>query len=334
VLFTNWLAYPQGRRWLEALVLSFFLLIISMDSFAQQRYLDSLFSTEVVTYTYAEKPDESLALDVYTPQNDQDTQRPVLLYVHGGGFSGGQRDSEANQQFCRQIAQRGYVAVTMSYTLTMKGQSFSCDQPTPNKVETFRQAANDIARATHFLIGQRAELGIDTTRIILAGSSAGAEAILHAAYWPETRVAENTRLLSEDFRFAGLISMAGALVSLDWITAVSAIPSQFFHGTCDNLVPYGEAPHHYCSVGEPGYMPLYGAEAITGKLRDLGKPYYLYTVCGGRHEWAGHPKANNLAEITDFLYHDVLQQRFRQLHTVQSFGQEPCSNYPSFNYCE
>jgi len=311
-----------------------FLLILSSESFGQQRYLDSLFAVKVATYTYAEKPDENLDLDVYTPQTDQDSQRPVLLYVHGGGFSGGQRDSESNQQFCRQIAQRGYVAVSMSYSLTMKGQSFSCDQPTPNKIETFRQAANDIARATQFLISRRADLGIDTSHIVLAGSSAGAEAILHAAYWTDTRMARTTRLLSEDFRFAGLISMAGALVSLDWIAEETAIPSQFFHGTCDNLVPYGEAPHQYCSVGEPGYMPLYGAEVITDKLRELGKPYYLYTVCGGRHEWAGQPKSNNLAEITDFLYHDVLQQKFRQLHTVQSFGQEPCSDYPSFNYCE
>ncbi|MGD1889193.1 MAG: alpha/beta hydrolase [Cyclobacteriaceae bacterium] len=324
----------SGYRLLKTVLISFLLLLFSSESFAQQRYLDSLFSVDVATYTYAEKPDENLALDVYTPQNDQDSQRPLLLYVHGGGFSGGQRDSEVNRQFCHQVAQRGYVAVSMSYTLTMKGQSFSCDQPTPNKIETFRQAANDIARATQFLISQRSELGIDTTRIVLAGSSAGAEAILHAAYWPETRLAGDTRLLSEDFRYAGLISMAGALVSLDWITEETAIPSQFFHGTCDNLVPYGEAPHHYCTVGEPGYMPLFGAEAITAKLRELGKSYYLHTVCGGRHEWAGRPKANNLAEITDFLYRDVLQQKFRQLHIVQSFGQEPCSEYPEFNYCE
>lgn len=309
-------------------------LLTPLTHIAQQRYQDSLFSVGMSTYIYAEKPEETLALDVYTPQQDNEAQRPVLLYVHGGGFSGGQRNDEWTDHFLRQIAQRGYVAVTMSYSLTMKGQSFSCDQPTPNKIETFREAGSDIARATQFLIDRSDSLGIDPEQIVLAGSSAGAEAILHAAYWSETRSANGDQLLSEDFRYAGLISMAGALVSLDWITAESAIPTQFFHGTCDNLVPYGEAPHHYCAVGEPGYMPLYGAEAIAGKLRELGKPYYLYTVCGGRHEWAGKPKSANVTEIVDFLYHDVIKQEFRQLHTVQSSEQEGCPDYPKFNYCE
>lgn len=311
-----------------------FILAVFSTSFAQERYLDSLYSVQMETFTYAQKPDEQLGLDIYTPQNDAEKLRPLLLYVHGGGFSGGQRNGERADRFFRQLAQKGYVVATMSYTLTMKGQSFSCDQPTPNKINTFRVAGNDIARATQFLNRQSKQLGIDSTKIVLAGSSAGAEAVLHAAYWPETRQAEEQSLLSEKFRYAGVISMAGALVSLDWVTAETAIPTQFFHGTCDNLVPYGEAAHHYCSVDEPGYMPLYGAEAISDKLRELGKSFYLYTVCRGRHEWAGRPLANNVAEITDFLYHDVLLHQRRQVHTIQESEGEGCPDYPQFNYCD
>ncbi|MEM8967358.1 MAG: alpha/beta hydrolase [Bacteroidota bacterium] len=309
-------------------------LFMTISGFAQEHYLDSLFSVQMETYTYAEKPDESLELDLYLPQNDQEKLRPLLLYVHGGGFSGGQRNGDRTNQFCQQLAQKGYAVATMSYTLTMKGQSFSCDQPTPNKINTFRVAANDIARATRFLAERSEEFGINANQIVLAGSSAGAEAVLHAAYWRDTWTVDDQELLPEDFSYAGVISMAGALVSLDWVTEESAIPTQFFHGTCDNLVPYGEAPHHYCSVGEPGYMPLYGAEVISAKLRELGKPYYLYTVCQGRHEWAGRPLSNNVAEITDFLYHDVLNQEKRQLHTIQASEGEGCPNYPQFNYCE
>lgn len=81
-------------------------------------------------------------------------------------------------------------------------------------------------------------------------------------------------------------------------------------------------------------MPLYGAEAIAGKLQELGKPYYLYTICRGRHEWAGQPRVQNLTEITDFLYHDVLKQEFRQLHSVRNSDQEGCPDYPQYPYCQ
>jgi acetyl esterase/lipase len=303
---------------------------------AQQRYTDQVFEdVSVTTFTYADKADEQLQIDVYRPEGDTDQDRPLLLYVHGGGFSGGSRDGAATVQFCREMAQKGYVTASMSYTLVMKGQSFSCDQPTPNKINTFRLAGQDIARATDFFLERQQEFGIDPQKIVLLGSSAGAEAILHAAYWDEAIREDDNRLVPEDFQYAGLVSMAGALVTLDWVTEETAIPSQFFHGTCDNLVPYGAAPHHYCSPDQPGYMPLFGAYAITQKMAALGKPYYLYTACGGKHEWAGKPLTNNVAEITDFLYHDVLMGEKRQMNIIVDTGQPACpAEYPDFNFCK
>ena len=308
------------------------IIYIATPSVAQQRYQDSVSTVEVTTLTYATKPNDTLQLDLYTPLQSAESTRPLLLYVHGGGFSGGSRSSPGIDRFCRTMAAKGYAVATMSYTLVMRGQSFGCDQPAPNKIETFRLTGQDIARATRFLI-DRSDLAIDPARVVLLGSSAGAEAILHAAYWPATRIANEEALLPPDFRYAGVVSMAGALVSLDWITVDSAIPTQLFHGTCDELVPYGFAPHHYCAVDQPGYMPLYGAQAIADQLQTLGKPYYLYTVCRGGHEWAGKPLTENVAEITDFLYHDVLQQEQRQIHLIKSSSQDACPQYPQFPYC-
>jgi hypothetical protein len=129
--------------------------------------------------------------------------------------------------------------------------------------------------------------------------------------------------------------MAGALLNLDWVNAESAIPGQFFHGTCDNLVPYGEAPHHYCGPSDPGYMTLYGAKAIADKQEALGRGFYLYTACTGRHEWAGKPMTHNVDEVTDFLYHDVLMGQKRQIHLVVDGGQAVCpEEYPDFEFCK
>lgn len=304
--------------------------------YAQERYQNEIFSeVSQSTYTYANKGDEVLELDVFRPEGDTEQDRPLLLYVHGGGFSGGRRDGDNTLAFCQTMARKGYVAATMSYTLVMQGQSFSCDQPAPNKINTFRLTGQDIARATAFFLERQQEFGIDPNKIVLLGSSAGAEAILHAAYWDEALQENGQRIVSDDFQYAGLVSMAGALVTLDWVTEATAIPSQFFHGTCDNLVPYGAAPHHYCSPDEVGYMPLFGAHAISEKLADLGKPYYLYTACGGKHEWAGKPLTNNVAEITDFLYHDVLRGEKRQMNIIVDTGQPACpDDYPDFNFCE
>src|SRR5690554_4141851 len=58
---------------------------------------------------------EDLKLDVYLPENDVDTDRPVILLAHGGSFIGGDKSDVEAQ--CTALASLGYVAVSMQYRL-------------------------------------------------------------------------------------------------------------------------------------------------------------------------------------------------------------------------
>ena len=166
------------------------------------------------TYTYAIKGEDTLGLDVFLPMHESNAKRPVVLFVHGGGFSGGQRGGENHVAFCKALASRGYIAATMSYRLTMKGKSFHCDQAAENKVKTFQAAVNDVREATQFLREPcRKNWPLNPEMIILAGSSAGAEAVLHAAYWPVDAFNEEAnKSFPADFSYAGIISFAGAIM--------------------------------------------------------------------------------------------------------------------------
>ena len=66
------------------------LLVFSLqNSFSQTEYLDSLYSVNKTTHTYHKfNKRDSLQLDFYSPQ-DIEKDLPLLLYIHGGGFSGG-----------------------------------------------------------------------------------------------------------------------------------------------------------------------------------------------------------------------------------------------------
>lgn len=303
----------------------------------QSRYLNYVFKrVSVKTYTYFEKPGEVLEVDVYAPKKDSRKNRPLVLYIHGGGFSGGVRNGDLTVQFCTNLAKKGYVAASMSYTLQMKGKSFGCDIPAVDKINTFKLTANDIARATAFFIQNKDQMGIDPKKITLIGSSAGAEAALHAAYWKETYQDESGgTILPESFTFGGVISLAGAIYSLDLIQKNTAIPTQLFHGTCDNLVPYAEAPHHYCQEGSSGYLKLFGPYEIAEKLKSLDQSYYLFTACNGAHEWNAVPLSDHLNEITDFIYRDVIEKSsLRQIHTIHPGTQPDCPQYPNFDFCQ
>jgi acetyl esterase/lipase len=269
-------------------------------------------------------------MDVYQPEMDTLRKRPLLIYLHGGGFSGGTRNSPEIKEFCKKATLHGYVVASISYQLTRKGEptGFGCNCPLKDKLNTFISSVYDIQNAAFFLIQNRENMRIDPQKIILAGSSAGAEAVLNAAYSPPNCYGLDTGPVS----YAGVIGMAGAIPDTIVIYNESAVPSMLFHGTDDNLVPYGTAPHHYCEKGAPGYLILHGSETIAKKLEKLKVPYWLHTTCGGGHELAGLPMSKYFSEMMDFCYHYVIRKDGLAKHTViNAKKQDP--KYQFYNYC-
>lgn len=264
-----------------------------------------LFAQQKKTYTYAIKKGQELQLDVYLPEFSSKSEKlPTLVWMHGGGFSGGVRDNQSEIKLCETAAEQGFVAVSISYRLLRKGTAtyFGCDCPAAEKKETFKQAAIDYMDAVSFLIDNSDELHIDTDKIIAGGSSAGAEAILSAVYMPDFYLDGAYDHIS----FAGVFSLAGALVNLDEITAKKAVPTVLFHGIADNLVPYSKAAHHYCNPKDVGYLVLNGSDKIVDRLDRHGASYLFYSYEKGRHEISGIP-FGDLTDVFDFFKSTIVK---------------------------
>lgn len=310
-----------------------FLLIIavSFTGYCQERYTEPYFDEiSVETLTYATKNGENLDLDIYLPQADAETERATLIFVHGGGFSGGQRNQKNIVEFCTRMANYGYVVASLSYRLTRKGkpEGFGCDCPANDKLNTFYAAVEDIQDATFFLIENRHQFSIDPQKIILAGSSAGAESVLNTAYQPPYCYGLDSGPVS----IAGVISMSGAIPDTTVLYEDSAVPSLLFHGTNDRLVPYGSAPHHYCNKTDVGYLMLHGSHSIAEKLNKLGTPYWLHTTCGAGHEIHSKPLDDYFDVVVDFCYTYVIQKKGEQRHTIIKSDSGTNKNNP-YNFC-
>lgn len=258
------------------------------------------------TFVYAPLEEEHLELDLYLPPPPTAPPWPVILYFHGGGFAEGSCREPRYVQFAEQMARRGYAVALANYRLTMQGRSMGCDQRQSIKKAAFAAAVQDVWRATHFLRNQAAVQGLDATKIILAGSSAGAEAAVNAAFWPAHALDEVANPANSSWRYAGLLGFAGALLELEWITPERALPLCLFHGEDDPLVPFGSASHHYCRADQPGYLPLYGSGAMAERYRLLGAPCWLFAGVEGGHGWADKPLFDHLNEVESFLQRVVL----------------------------
>jgi predicted peptidase len=285
---------------------SLLLFFILTASYSQTLYFDKVSKVSKRTYRYKKTDaNKKLKLDFYRPKRVKGVL-PLLIYVHGGGFSGGKRNDDNAVHFVKNMASRGYAVASISYRLTMKELGFGCETKAKDKIKAFNNVSKDISSAVNYLIKKKKKLQINMNKIVLIGSSAGAEAVLNLVY------VQKSTILPQDFKFAGVISMAGAITSLNDVTKKNAIPTQLFHGTADELVPYNTAPHHYCKKADVGYLLLHGSKAIAHKLKKIAQPFYLYTIEEGDHSWSGRPMFQCIPEIIDFLYFDVLLKKGRQ----------------------
>jgi acetyl esterase/lipase len=91
---------------------------------APLRYRDTVFSSYTLTsdLVYGSAPDLTgttvpLKLDLYRRAGDTVTRGPAIVWVHGGGFSGGDKTRSPFPALARKFARRGYVTASINYRL-------------------------------------------------------------------------------------------------------------------------------------------------------------------------------------------------------------------------
>lgn len=285
------------------------------------------------TLTYAIKGTDTLELDLYLPEGWNLKKSPVVIFVHGGGFHTGTRKEENIHHFCDSLADNGIAAANMSYRLYLKGQSFHCDQPSPEKIKAFQVAVNDIRSATRFLMDHSEAYNLDEKKIALCGSSAGGEAVLHAAFWSNDTMNLDNQELDTSFRYAAVASFAGAMVDTTLITHSNKLPTLMYHGTCDPLVPYGSAPHHFCDPSTPGALMLHGSKSIMERLDHLQGSYVLVATCGAGHGQASYPIQKDIPRVISF-FQDAFDGKVMRDFEVRKGKTKPCRYGGPYEECE
>ena len=197
----------------------------------------STFAVNKNTYTFAEKDGQELKLDVYMPE-DSLNEHPCIVFAFGGGFKMGARDEASYQKFLTEMAENGIVGVSIDYRLGLKDKKIkNLIQLAKILENSVNMAVEDMASAVEFVLKNAADLKVNPKQIMLSGSSAGAITALQTDYYLCNAKIKN---LQEDFRFAGVLSFAGAVASFGEKLEYKKQPAPvlFMHGTKDGLVAY------------------------------------------------------------------------------------------------
>ncbi|MCI0509371.1 acetyl esterase [Chromohalobacter marismortui] len=106
----------------------------------------------------ADGPLGSIPLRLYRPRAVGDTPQPATIYLHGGGWTIG--DLESHDKICRRLAHgSGGAVIAVDYRLAP-------EHPAPAGPE-------DVLAAIRWIAAHAGALGLDASRLAVAGDSAG-----------------------------------------------------------------------------------------------------------------------------------------------------------------
>ena len=240
---------------------------------------------------YAPEPDaldddtsSDKTLDIYLPAVKRHKKLPVLVFVHGGGFSGG--DKQGTAAICAKIAMQGFAVVSINYWLTLKHHKVSGASATANMSkgipsnkqfhpalqQAVRNASNDLISSLKWLKKNARKYHLDASKVALSGGSAGAMTVLHTAYASGQKV----------IPIQGVVDLWGGLEDVS-IIKKGAPPILIYHGDKDKLINVAFA------------------YALEAQMDDIGTPCILHIMQGKGHARYDFIQKEKIGEIARFL---------------------------------
>ncbi len=149
---------------------------------------------------------EAWKLDLAMPTERGETPRPALVFIHGGGWRGGDKRRGGFLRPTISYAAKGYVCVTVNYRMLNEAPITAC--------------VEDVKNAVRWLRAHAEEYNIDPERIGASGNSAGAHLAVMLGVCPPSAGLEG------DGPYQEYSSMVQAVVA-------SATPTDFLSAMSD-----------------------------------------------------------------------------------------------------
>lgn len=266
------------------------------DDYAQ---LDSVIGGVYGTASDYQNITQNLLFDFYEPAHDNITNRPLIIYLHGGGFTSGIRTYPSVKLLCRRMAQKGYAVANIDYRLD---PNFSLYNSLGNR-RAMTDAMHDAKQAIRYFKANAATYKIDTSLVFIGGESAGAITSMMASYVDKQNEMDVYPMANPDNPIGSTSnadvsnSVKGTLCLCGMIldTMAMELPTDptilWVHGTNDDFIPVSLAFNVLLRASHIG-LPV------------AAKPYQGATHCPwyyGNPNWAIYLDSVT-TDITNFLY--------------------------------
>jgi acetyl esterase/lipase len=255
--------------------------------------------------TYGKAGDTELKLDLARPEGDGPF--PAIVFIHGGGWRGGNR--QAFRASAEEAAKRGYVGVTISYRLMQFDES---QKETTTATPVFPAQIHDAKAAVRWLRAHATKYHIDPDRLGALGGSAGAHlALLVGMTDPSANLEGDCGNPEQPSRVQAVVNVFGPtdMASCYEKSSVAWIFRLFMGGTPEEAAERYKvaSPINYVSADDPPVLTVHGdqdalvpveqAKKLDEKMKEVGASHTLVVFEGQGHGFSAEhqKKAENAA---------------------------------------
>ena len=167
---------------------------------------------ENLKYELPLKPDENVAYGphrmqvIYFWRAKSEQPTPLLVYIHGGGWSGG--DRSVVRSMLLPALEAGISVASVEYRTVKDATADGVEPPVKGPMM-------DCARALQFCRSKAREWNLDKTRVALAGGSAGACTSLWLAFHDDLADPRSTDPVARESTRVVCAAVSGAQTTLD-----------------------------------------------------------------------------------------------------------------------
>ena len=224
-------------------------------------------------------------LDLYVRYaRDLKVRRPGVLFIHGGGFTGGDKAEYRSASVSADLARAGYVVVSCNYVLGPK-----------DKPGVWPRNIADCRDAVRWMRANADALGLDPDRIAVAGGSAGGYLALMVGLSDDKTgpggdpAAKHSAKVSAVIDFYGVVNFSKH--GKGQVPGVSAAEQAAY------------LPENQCDPQDPPVLILHGtadttvdiaqSDAMAKALRTAKVSHEYVVVEGAPHTFDLHPKGKS-----------------------------------------
>ena len=232
---------------------------------------------------YGQAGDVPLVLDIIAPAASTKL-RPAVIWVHGGGWTAGDRSDGFNALFCPLLAQHGFFTVTIEYRLMPHAR--------------FPAQIHDVKAAIRWLRATAPSYAIDPERIGIWGFSAGGHLAALAALTADLPELEGTcGSAGYSSRVHAVAVGAAPIDFLDCTRPQRAFLADFLGGAAEDYPDVWRlaSPLYHVHEAAPPFLiahstldetiPFTHAERFVAALRAHHVPVEFVAIEGVYHNW-------------------------------------------------